>query len=96
MLTPLESIPGAKIVKYLGPINLYFVKEAWGVRNEGKFVYKTVRKLFWSMTRVISSRSPVAVLSCSYGGGTDFRESPSCRSWWECINMLQVMSRLNF
>jgi hypothetical protein len=35
MLTPLESIPGAKVLKYLGPINIYFVKEAWGVRNEG-------------------------------------------------------------
>jgi len=36
ILTPLELIPGARIVKYLGPINIYFVKEAWAVRNDGK------------------------------------------------------------
>jgi hypothetical protein len=36
LFSPLPQIPGTKVIKYLGPINLYFIKEAWAVRSEGK------------------------------------------------------------
>ena len=35
VLTPLSHIPGARVLRYLGPINLHFIKEAWAVRSEG-------------------------------------------------------------
>ena len=35
ILTPLSEIPGSRVIRYLGPINLHFIKEAWAVRSEG-------------------------------------------------------------
>jgi len=34
-LSSLQSIPGASIVKYLGPLQLHFIKDSWNVRGEG-------------------------------------------------------------
>ena len=41
-LTPLSSIPGTKVKRYLGPIQLHFIKESWALRSEGShgaFIY---------------------------------------------------------
>jgi hypothetical protein len=34
-LTPLDSIPGGRIERYLGPVQLHFIKDSWSVRGEG-------------------------------------------------------------
>ena len=30
-VTPLSAIPGARVVRYLGRVNLHFIKESWDV-----------------------------------------------------------------
>ena len=37
-LTPLDSIPGGRIERYLGPVQLHFIKDSWSVRGEGGHV----------------------------------------------------------
>ena len=35
LLTPLSTVPGARVKRYLGPIHLHFVKDSWAERGEG-------------------------------------------------------------
>jgi hypothetical protein len=36
LLTPRSDIPGTRIKRYLGPVQLHFIKDAWTVRGEGQ------------------------------------------------------------
>jgi uncharacterized protein YbjQ (UPF0145 family) len=33
LLTPLSDIPGATIQRYLGPVQLHFIKDSWSIRD---------------------------------------------------------------
>jgi hypothetical protein len=34
-LTSLNYIPGHKVLRYLGPLQLHFIKESWGMSGKG-------------------------------------------------------------
>lgn len=35
LLTPRSEIPNSRVKRYLGPVQLHFIKDAWTVRGEG-------------------------------------------------------------
>jgi hypothetical protein len=48
VLTPLESVPGGKVKRYLGPVQLHFMKDSWSVRGEAtteSFYYRFVSEV---------------------------------------------------
>ena len=48
VLTPLDSVPGGKVKRYLGPVQLHFMKDSWSVRGEAtteSFYYRFVSEV---------------------------------------------------
>lgn len=38
ILTTLPYVPGYRVKRYLGPLQLHFIKESWAVRGEGTYL----------------------------------------------------------
>uniref|UniRef100_A0AAY4BTA2 C2 domain-containing protein 5 n=1 Tax=Denticeps clupeoides TaxID=299321 RepID=A0AAY4BTA2_9TELE len=67
-MTPLSFIPGAKIVKYLGIINMFFIRETTSLREEGGvsgFLHAFIAEVFAMVRAHVAALGGNAVVSYS-------------------------------
>ncbi|XP_041965355.1 C2 domain-containing protein 5 isoform X9 [Alosa alosa] len=67
-MTPLSFIPGAKIVKYLGIINMFFIRETTSLREEGGvsgFLHSFIAEVFAMVRAHVAALGGNAVVSYS-------------------------------
>uniref|UniRef100_A0A673KP66 C2 domain-containing protein 5 n=1 Tax=Sinocyclocheilus rhinocerous TaxID=307959 RepID=A0A673KP66_9TELE len=67
-MTPLSFIPGAKIIKYLGIINMFFIRETTSLREEGGvsgFLHTFIAEVFAMVRAHVAALGGNAVVSYS-------------------------------
>ncbi|XP_042600414.1 C2 domain-containing protein 5 isoform X17 [Cyprinus carpio] len=67
-MTPLSFIPGAKIIKYLGIINMFFIRETSSLREEGGvsgFLHTFIAEVFAMVRAHVAALGGNAVVSYS-------------------------------
>ncbi|XP_073785083.1 C2 domain-containing protein 5 isoform X48 [Danio rerio] len=67
-MTPLSFIPGAKIIKYLGIINMFFIRETTSLREEGGvsgFLHSFIAEVFAMVRAHVAALGGNAVVSYS-------------------------------
>ncbi|XP_039510394.1 C2 domain-containing protein 5 isoform X3 [Pimephales promelas] len=67
-MTPLSFIPGAKIIKYLGIINMFFIRETTSLREEGGvsgFLHTFIAEVFAMVRAHVAALGGNAVISYS-------------------------------
>lgn len=67
-MTPLSFIPGAKITKYLGIINMFFIRETTSLREEGGvsgFLHSFIAEVFAMVRAHVAALGGNAVVSYS-------------------------------
>ncbi|XP_064417482.1 C2 domain-containing protein 5 isoform X3 [Latimeria chalumnae] len=65
-MTPLSFIPGAKIIKYLGIINMFFIRETTSLREEGGvsgFLHSFIAEVFAMVRAHVAALGGNAVVS---------------------------------
>ncbi|XP_039617528.1 C2 domain-containing protein 5 isoform X9 [Polypterus senegalus] len=65
-MTPLSFIPGAKIIKYLGIINMFFIRETTSLREEGGvsgFLHTFIAEVFAMVRAHVAALGGNAVIS---------------------------------
>lgn len=65
-MTPLSFIPGAKIIKYLGIINMFFIRETTSLREEGGvsgFLHMFIAEVFAMVRAHVAALGGNAVVS---------------------------------
>ncbi|GAA6067647.1 C2 domain-containing protein 5 isoform X1, partial [Tachysurus ichikawai] len=67
-MTPLSFIPGTKIIKYLGIINMFFIRETTSLREEGGvsgFLHSFIAEVFAMVRAHVAALGGNAVVSYS-------------------------------
>ncbi|XP_051512074.1 C2 domain-containing protein 5 isoform X4 [Myxocyprinus asiaticus] len=88
-MTPLSFIPGAKIIKYLGIINMFFIRETSSLREEGGvsgFLHTFIAEVFAMVRAHVAALGGNAVVSYSMKECV-FMENPNKNQAQSLINV---------
>uniref|UniRef100_A0A8D2MYX3 C2 calcium dependent domain containing 5 n=1 Tax=Zonotrichia albicollis TaxID=44394 RepID=A0A8D2MYX3_ZONAL len=91
-MTPLSFLPGAKITKYLGIINMFFIRETTSLREEGGvsgFLHAFIAEVFAMVRAHVAALGGNAVVSyimkqCVFMENPNKNQSQNCHFYFLC------------